>query len=57
MIYDNGNNNEKMNNGVEELRKLKETAKQQADKRGDTMLVGTRITMMRSKRDGRKLER
>jgi len=57
MIYDNGSNNDKMNNGVEELRKLKETAKQQADKRGDTMLIGTRITMMRQKRDGRKLER
>ena len=57
MIYDNGSNSDKMNNGVEELRKLKETAKQQAEKRGDTMLIGTRITMTRSKRDGRKLER
>lgn len=57
MNYDNGSNSEKMNSGVEELRKLKETAKQQADKRGGPMLVGNRITMMRQKRESRKMER
>lgn len=57
MNYDNGSDNDKMNTGVEELRKLKETAKQQADKRGTSMLVGNRITMMRQKRDNRKMER
>jgi hypothetical protein len=57
MNYDNGGNSDKMNNGVEELRKLKETAKQQADKRGGPMLIGNRITMMRQKRESRKMER
>jgi hypothetical protein len=57
MNYDNGGNSDKMNNGVEELRKLKETAKQQADKRGGPMLIGSRITMMRQKRESRKMER
>lgn len=57
MNYDNGGTSDKMNNGVEELRKLKETAKQQADKRGAPMLIGNRITLMRQKRESRKMER
>lgn len=57
MNYDNGSNSDKMNNGVEELRKLKEAAKQQADKRGAPMLIGNRINMMRPKRESRKMER
>jgi len=57
MNYDNGSDTDKMNTGVEELRKLKETAKQQADKRGTSMLIGNRMTMMRQKRDNRKMER
>ena len=57
MNYDNGTGSEKMNSGVEELRKMKEEAKQQADKRGAPMLVGNRITMMRQKRETRKMER
>lgn len=57
MNYDNGNGSEKMNSGVEELRKMKEEAKQQADKRGAPMLVGSRITMTRQKRESRKMER
>lgn len=57
MNYDNGGSSDKMNNGVEELRKLKETAKQQADKRGSPMLIGNRITLMRQKRESRKMER
>ncbi len=39
MNYDNGNGNDKMNSGVEELRRMKESAKQMADKRGGPMLV------------------
>ena len=57
MNYDNGSDTDQMNTGVEELRKLKETAKQQADKRGASMLIGNRMNMMRQKRDNRKMER
>lgn len=57
MNYDNGGSSDKMNSGVEELRKLKEAAKQQADKRGAPMLIGNRITLMRQKRESRKMER
>lgn len=57
MNYDNGNSNEKMNSGVEELRRMKESAKQMADKRVGPMLVSVRTTMMRQKRDNRKMER
>jgi hypothetical protein len=56
MNYDNGGNNEKMNSGVEELRRMKESAKQMADKRGGPMLVSVRTTMLRQKRDNRKME-
>ena len=57
MNYDTGSGAEKMNSGVEELRKMKEDAKQQADKRGTSMLIGNRVGMMRQKRDNRKMER
>ena len=57
MNYDTGSGMEKMNSGVEELRKMKEEAKQQADKRGTSMLIGNRVGMMRQKRDNRKMER
>lgn len=57
MNYDNGVGTEKMNSGVEELRKMKEEAKQQADKRGTSMLISGRASMMRQKRDNRKMER
>jgi hypothetical protein len=57
MNYDTGSGAEKMNSGVEELRKMKEEAKQQADKRGTSMLIGNRVGMMRQKRDNRKMER
>jgi hypothetical protein len=57
MNYDSGGGMEKMNSGVEELRKMKEEAKQQADKRGTSMLIGSRVGMMRQKRDNRKMER
>lgn len=57
MNYDTGSGTEKMNSGVEELRKMKEEAKQQADKRGTSMLIGNRVGMMRQKRDNRKMER
>jgi hypothetical protein len=57
MNFDNGGGMDKMNSGVEELRRMKEAAKQQTEKRGSSMLVGNRMTMMRQKRDNRKMER
>ena len=57
MNYDTGSDSEKMNSGVEELRKIKETAKEQADKRGASMLLSNRVGMMRQKRESRKMER
>jgi hypothetical protein len=57
MNYDNGGSNDKMNSGVEELRRMKESARRRADKRGGPMLVSVRTTMMRQKRDNRKMER
>jgi hypothetical protein len=57
MNYDTGSDSDKMNSGVEELRKIKEAAKEQADKRGTSMLIGNRVSMMRQKRESRKMER
>ena len=57
MNYDTGSDSDKMNSGGEELRKIKEAAKEQADKRGTSMLIGNRVSMMRQKRESRKMER